>query len=217
MCEITIRSFKNSDIQGILKICYRTGYMGESLHNRDIFNDVKLFGYLFCIYYPYYEPDNVFLAVDQNDKIVGYIMGTDNSKKQEDMFKRKMVLKIAIRALLYTSWKYRESFKALMFFIKNLSLKSQPKNLYKEYPAHLHMNVLPEYQHMGIGSKLINVFEKHIKEKGVQGIHLRTSNNNIKALPFYEKKGYVIMHKDNNKVWKGVENYENLILGKKLK
>lgn len=216
MCKITIRSFKKSDMQEILRICYRTGYMGESLVNRGRFDDIKLFGYLFCLYYPYYESENVFLAVDQDNMAVGYIMGTANSKRQEENFKRKMIWKITIRSFLYTSWKYTESFKALVFFIKNLNLKSQPKNLYNEYPAHLHMNVLPEYQHMGIGSKLINAFEKHIKEIGVKGIHLRTSNFNIKALPFYEKKGYIIIYKDNNMVWKGVENYENLILGKKL-
>lgn len=216
MCKITIRAFQKSDIQGILEVCYRTGYMGESLVNSYIFNDIKLFGYLFCLYYPHYEPNNVFLAVDKYNTVLGYIIGTDNSKNQEENFKRKMIWKIIIRSFFYTSWKHTESFKALMFFIKNLNLKAHPKDLYSKYPAHLHMNVLPEYQHMGIGSKLINVFENHIKKRGVQGIHLRTSNYNAKAIPFYKKNGYTIIYKDCNMVWRDVENYENLILAKSL-
>jgi ribosomal protein S18 acetylase RimI-like enzyme len=61
---------------------------------------------------------------------------------------------------------------------------------FAEYPAHLHMNLLPDYQGKGIGTRMILHFEDHLRVKGVGGVHLQTSNYNFKALPFYEKMGF---------------------------
>lgn len=218
MSEIIIRHCKSSDEKGILEVCYRTGYMGEDLTHRNIFNDVKLFGYLFCLYYIRYEKENCFVAVDKSrdDKVVGYIIGTINSKREEKLFKEKMVCKIAVRLVLFTSWKYPESFRQVLFFIKSLNLNKEPKNLYKEYPAHLHINILPEYQHKGIGRILMDKFESNARKNNIKGIHLRTSSKNIKALPFYDRNGYSILYEESCEVWKDVKEYKNLILGKKI-
>ncbi|MGE5632854.1 MAG: N-acetyltransferase family protein [Caulobacteraceae bacterium] len=89
------------------------------------------------------------------------------------------------------------------------------RQVYKDYPAHLHINILQEYQHSGIGSALINSFEKHMKAIGVRGIHLTTSNKNYKAISFYESKGYHLAFHGSAKVWK-VKDYKSLIYVKKL-
>ncbi|PRR78515.1 Acetyltransferase (GNAT) family protein [Clostridium liquoris] len=218
MSKIIIRPCNSNDEDGILEVCYKTGYMGEDLTNMGIFNDVKLFGYLFCLYYIRYENENCFVAVDisNNNKIVGYIIGTLDSKTQERLFKKKMLYKIALRLLLHTSWKHPESLKQVISFIKSLDLKNEPKNLYKEYPSHLHINILSEYQHKGVGTMLINKFETHVRENNIDGIHLRTSSKNIKALPFYYGKGYNIIYENYCEVWKDVKEYKSLILGKKF-
>lgn len=217
MSNIIIRKYKSSDEKEIVNICHNTGYMGEDLTNNDIFNDVKLFGYLFCFYYIRYETHNCFVAVDKNNnKVVGYILGTLNTKKQESLFKKKMILKIALRSISYTIWKHPESIKALLFFIKSLDLKDEPKDLYKNYPAHLHINILPTYQHLGIGTMLISNFEKHVRSNNVVGIHLRTSNKNVKAIPFYGRNGFDVIYEKEAEVWKDVKNYKNMIFGKKL-
>lgn len=219
MNKIVIRKCRKSDEESITNICYKTGYMGEDLTGSNIFNDVKLFSYLFCNYYCRYETENSFVAVDEskNSKVVGYIIGTLNSQKQEKLFLQKMFLKIVTRLFLYTVWKYKESYKAVMFLVKNVNLKSKPDKLYVEYPAHFHINILPEYQHCGIGSKLLNQFENHIRENYISGIHLRTSNKNIKAVPFYKSRGYKVIGENYDKVWKDAANeYKNIIFVKKL-
>jgi ribosomal protein S18 acetylase RimI-like enzyme len=216
--KIAIRKCKKSDENSIIDICYKTGYMGEDLTDRNIFNDIKLFGYLFCSYYCLYETGNSFVAVDEskNNKVIGYIIGTLNSKRQEKLFVKKMFLKIAIRLFLCDSWKYRESYNAVMFFIKNINLKHKYDSLYTEYPAHLHINILPQYQHYGVGSRLIGQFENHVRENNISGIHLRTSNKNIKAVPFYKRKGYKVINENHDKVWKDAAEYKNIIFAKKV-
>lgn len=217
MNNIIIRKCAQEDEEEILNICYKTGYMGEEMQPTNKFNDVELFGYLFCHYYVWYEINNCFVAVDKNTrKVVGYILGTLNSKKQEKAFKYKMIYKIAFRILFSTIWKNHESFQTVMHFIKNLDLKDDPKDLYEKYPAHLHINILPEYQHSGIGNMLIDTFETHVKSHNVKGIHLRTSSYNEKAVPFYKKKGYKVIHENESKLWKDVYGLRNIIFAKEI-
>ena len=215
MANIEIRKYSNRDEKEVMNICYRTGYMGEDLTFLNLFNDTKLFAQLFCLYYIRYEPDNCFVAALDN-KILGYIIGTSDTKKQRMRFALLMPCIILFRSLFYTWWKYPESFKALVYFISNGDLSNKPDNLNKNYPAHLHINILPEYQHLGVGSLLLQAFEGEMIKKNVRGIHIRTSNKNIKAIPFYMKKEYSIIYAKEERVWKGIDDYKSLIFGKKV-
>lgn len=218
MSKIKIRKCTDKDKNEILNICYKTGYMGDDLTGRNTFNDKTLFGYLFCDYYSQYEPEHCFVAFDteNNNKIVGYLLGTLDTDLQQKRFILKMGWKIFLRMFSVTFWKHSESFRNVINFIKKLDMKDEPKNLCSNYPAHLHINILYEYQYFGIGSKLMTAFEEHAKKEHVKGIHLRTSNYNIKALPFYYKKGYSLLYEKEGSTWIGVEDYNNLIFGKEL-
>lgn len=217
MKNIKIRECSLDDLTAIVDICYKTGFMGEDLTGSGRFNDRTLFSYLFCLYYPLYEIDNCFIAFDDTkNKIIGYILGSRNTIEQEKRFMRKMVPKVALRMCAYTIFFYPESFRAVLLFMKNLELKDIEKTVYIEYPAHLHMNILPEYQKRGVGSMLLDTFENHMSNKGVSGIHIWTSNKNVKAIPFYSKHGYEIIYERENKVWNGIEEYRDVIFGKKI-
>ncbi|MEA4962352.1 GNAT family N-acetyltransferase [Lutispora sp.] len=215
MANIEIRRYSSRDKKRIIDICYKTGYMGEDLTPLNLFNDRNLFAQLFCLYYLRYEADNCFVAA-LNDEAVGYIIGATNTKRQRICFALLAAAPILLRSLFYTSWKYPESFKAFMHFVSNGDLSSEPEKLNANYPAHLHINILPEYQHLGIGSSLLKAFEKEMAKKNIRGIHLKTSNKNGKAIPFYIKNGYSIIYEKEERVWKGVNDYKGLIFGKKL-
>lgn len=216
MENFKIRKCSHDDLAEIADICYKTGFMGEDLTESGKFNDKTLFSYLFCMYYPLYEIDNCFVALDDaKGKIIGYIIGSENTIKQEEAFMQKMIPRIAFRMCTYTIFFHPESFRAVLLFIKSLELKGIKETVYIEYPAHLHINILPEYQKLGIGSALLKTFELHMKNKKVSGIHIWTSNKNVKAVPFYRKHGYEIIYERENKVWEGVEGYQDIIFGKK--
>jgi len=55
-----------------------------------------------------------------------------------------------------------------------------------------------EKQRKGIGTKMIKLIEKTVKEKGAKRIWLITTNDNYEAVIFYVKNGYrlVEIHKD---------------------
>lgn len=218
MADICIEKCMPKDRKIISEICYKTGYMGEDLSGRAIFDDKILFAYLFSDYYPLYESEHCFVAVEKSSEksVIGYIIGTNDSARQLRSFISRFSWKIILRMVFYTFWRYPESFRAVCFMGINGLRYRNTSISYEEYPAHFHINILPEYQHAGVGSKLITEFEKHLTEIGAKGIHLTTSNMNYKAVPFYESRGFRLAYEGSSKVWAKVENYKSMIFVKKL-
>ena len=214
---IFIRKFQDSDYNDVLNISYKTGYMGNDLNGTGEFDDVKLFGYFFCIYYLIYEKEHCFVAVDKdnNYKVIGYIIGTLNTKVQQHLFLRKMILKIS-RRMIYTLFRYPKTLKNILNMSKNKSWKFLPKNFYDNYPVHFHINIISGYQGKGIGNLLLGRFEQHVQENGGTGIHLKTSNKNCKAIRFYQKRGYTKFLEFDDTLWKSVDDYKTIIFVKSL-
>ena len=68
----------------------------------------------------------------------------------------------------------------------------------KEYPAHLHIDLLPAYQRQGWGGKLINALFEHLKSKNVKGVMLTTGKTNETACNFYKKYGFELLGTDGD-------------------
>lgn len=60
----------------------------------------------------------------------------------------------------------------------------------QKYPAHLHIDILPEFQGQGWGRKLIEAWCEKIKGEGAGGVHLDMVKDNVGAKRFYEKLGF---------------------------
>ena len=69
-------------------------------------------------------------------------------------------------------------------------LHSDFPDLLKEYPAHLHIDILPEYQRMGFGKNLMEAFCEKLRHDEVGGVHLIMAGDNVEAEKFYGKVGF---------------------------
>lgn len=58
------------------------------------------------------------------------------------------------------------------------------------YPAHLHIDLLPEYQRMGHGRELMRAFLDALRDKGVPAVHLSMVTENTPARAFYDRLGF---------------------------
>lgn len=196
--NFSIRPYQPDDEAAIENITYRTGFKGEGLEGREYFEDKQLFFMIFIAYYVRFEPEHCFVAMDDaSQDVVGFICGTPDTNRQEKRFTCKMIWRIALRTMLVTMWRHSKTFVTLLKLGKVLTeMRSNPEitaKIHTRYPAHLHINVLPEYHRAGIGTLLLKHFEKHMTEFGVEGIHLETSSRNHKAVPFYHKYGYTVV------------------------
>lgn len=190
-----IRPYRPEDEAAVSAITYRTGFKGEDLTGRRYFDDQRLFFYLFIYYYAHFEPEHFFVIelVDAG-VVAGFICGSPDSSAQEQHFLSTMMWRIALRAFCVTLWRYPRTFKTFFALFRMLrEIEGHDKKmLYAQYPAHLHINLLPGYQRHGLGQKLIRHFEQHMIQQGADGLNLGTTNYNHKAIPFYLKLGYTL-------------------------
>ncbi|MHA2247839.1 MAG: GNAT family N-acetyltransferase [Candidatus Hodarchaeales archaeon] len=217
---IQIRNYQPEDRNHIINICCRTGYMGEESSGH--FDDPYLFGLLFCLYYVDYEPENCFVAVDEeHNQVIGYILSTLDSKKQEKQFRKKMIPKIIRRSFLYTIWRHHRTFRVFWHFRRVFQKDSgliDEQTLLTLYPAHLHIDILPQYHRQGIGTKLMEKLETHFKIQKVKGVHLGTGERNTRAILFYKKLGFSMIYKGPSGygMWPDASEVRGLLFGKKL-
>jgi ribosomal protein S18 acetylase RimI-like enzyme len=197
---VTIRHYRPADRPQVVAICHRTGYFGEDA--APYFRDAELFGLLFTAHYLEHEPRHCFVA-DDGGTVAGYIIGTPDTESQREAFARLTVPKIVRRAFTTTLFRHPAD---VWFLLSLRDHEEYERGLYSEellssFPAHLHMNVSPDHQRRGLGSALMARFLAHMKKEGVPGVHLVTSTENRKALPFYEKEGFVLVRELPGKLW----------------
>ncbi|MDC7235053.1 MAG: GNAT family N-acetyltransferase [Spirochaetales bacterium] len=64
------------------------------------------------------------------------------------------------------------------------------RHIYREYPAHLHINIHPDCQRLGLGHLLVDALLNPLKETGIKGLHLIVASDNSKGIGFYRKYGF---------------------------
>jgi len=183
----TVRSAVPGDTTAVDRICFLT------LDNNDErFREIA--GLHWAIPYLRYELEHCFVAVNQDDEPVGYILSSPDTNNFRKQFRRRMKKEI-VRAFQ----KKRKDFSFYLYlreyFESTRYLDTLPRCLEKEYPAHLHINILPGFQGQGLGVMLMDTLKKHLIEIGCPGVHLGVGRENTGAIRFYEKTGFKLLKK----------------------
>jgi GNAT superfamily N-acetyltransferase len=84
------------------------------------------------------------------------------------------------------------------------------KDLFSQFPAHLHINFSSHYQGKGLGSKLLSAFEENLSSKKISGLHIMTASS-ARNVQFYRKMGF---HLEVERPW---GRGHILFMGKELK
>lgn len=184
-----IRPYKETDREAVHNIClYCDGPENYSESTKNF-----LFS-TYCDYYIEKEPFNCFVAADEKDRAVGYIICAENFDKFIKTFKEEYFTRIpeedtVSRFYASTSTVVQEKFK-------------------KDYPAHLHIDILYDYHRMGLGRKLMDALVSHLKEKGIKGIVLGVSAQNEKGINFYKKYGFRLLEETPDSLAFGIKLQE---------
>jgi len=180
---VNIRPFHPSDIPLLYKICLQTGFSGKDAS--PLFKDPNLLGHVFAAPYAFYERDLLFIAT-RKEKPCGYILG---AKESAHFFSR-----------LNKDWypplrkQYPlpdddvDSYEARI--IRIIHGISKVPSEFGDYPAHLHINLLPVAQGHGMGRKLMNIFFEKLRSLSIPGVHLGVGKANPGAILFYERLGF---------------------------
>lgn len=169
---VTIRKYKLADKNNLRHICKATAgdYFTSSQRLIDavpvLYND----------YFTENEPENIFVIADENDNAVGYVICTCHSKS----FMKKMLTKYIPRATA----KHIKMFFPCVGYIATIVANG------KDNRTHLHIDILPEYQHKGYGTKLIDELRNHLYSEGISRLSINVIDRKSSAYKFYIKYGF---------------------------
>ena len=171
---INIRKYEAKDQEYLRDICISTSSLPvETKEQRE---------FLYLLYNDYYteeEGRNCFVAVDENDIPVGYILCAENFAAYSKVFRKKYLPKIKKLGFNYYFMAEGEMMGHRLFS--------------KKYPAHLHIDILDVCQGQGVGTRLMNELKAHLKNKGVPALMLSCGGNNTKAVKFYKKNNFKVI------------------------
>lgn len=193
--RFTIRPARTDDpaeVDRLYEICLRTGASGadaSSLSERPrLLGDVYLGAYLRL------EPDLAFVLVDGTvdgpESVVGYVIGARDTAAFEATLEREWWPEVVAR---YPAGSAPEgSFDAGIVSRVHDQTRSDPA-VVAEFPAHLHIDLLPEGQGGGNGRRMLETLFDALRDLGVPGVHLGVGADNTRAIGFYQHLGFRVL------------------------
>ncbi len=181
--KIEIRSYLPSDLESLYKICLLTAKSGKEA--TQIYTDPKLVGHFYAAPYAILEPELTFIAT-LDGKPSGYILGTKNSADFRNKTEEKWFPDLRKKYPLPKDDDDSADANIIRLIHKGYFFKEG----HHDYPAHLHINLLPITQGKGLGKEIMLTFIHKLKELNVTALHLEVGKKNIQAIGFYRKMGF---------------------------
>jgi ribosomal protein S18 acetylase RimI-like enzyme len=201
---IQIRDYQPTFLPDLYRICLETGDSGADASSQ--FSDPEILGAFYAAPYAVLEPDLVFVLQDETG-ICGYILGTRDSLAYAAWMERAWLP--AWRAKHPLTVQADANPETLSYQERIVGLIHHgyhPYDCVLEYPAHLHIDLLPRAQSQGWGRALMNTFLERLRALEVPGVHLGVGASNLGAIAFYERLGFTRLD----------ENQYALTMGMKL-
>ncbi|CUS15341.1 unnamed protein product [Tuber aestivum] len=196
-----IREYRKGDFGDIVEICKLTAH--PSIHP-----SADILPYIYAVPYVKLEPAHAFvLDAGSSDnasgrRVVGYIIGTPDTNTFVERYKREYLPTLppaianttadtsaAVQADDGDGDELRRMFGRILLNPEDM-LHSATSHFIPRYPAHLHIDILPEFQGKGFGGKLMGRFLHRVRARdgdGACGVHLGMRQDNVAAGRFYER------------------------------
>jgi ribosomal protein S18 acetylase RimI-like enzyme len=182
-----IRPYQPRDRQAVHAICRATIYGGtERLRPPD----PDLFAELMIRYYTDFTPETVWVA-ERRGRVVGYLAGCFD----EDKLRRAMISRIAPRAVARSLGRglllRPPLWRQLAVLPRFLAAERRAEDVdLSAYPAHLHVNLLPEARGRRLGERLVEELFVAATRRGVPGVHATVLEDNRGGRRFFERLGF---------------------------
>ena len=182
-CPLDLRTFAPADLPHLFSICLQTGDNGRDASEGC--TDPHLLGDYFATPYAAFDSTLCLMLVDARDVPCGYVLGAVDTREYVEWFNENW-----LPALRET---YRDVHPAPgardAWVLDLLQEDAEVPPWVDDYPAHLHIDLLPAAQGRGYGRAMIDAWMHLAHERGAGGVHLGVSKRNRGALKFYEHVG----------------------------
>jgi ribosomal protein S18 acetylase RimI-like enzyme len=177
-----IRPFRAGDEADLADVCVRTADAGADATG--LFTDDRIWAEIFVLPYVARHPGLAFV-VEGETRVLGYVVATPDTRAFEEWFRTEWWPARGAR-FARPGGNPREI--EILAYADARGGGDEPYA--DEYPAHLHIDLLPELQGQGFGRALIERVSDALRALDVPGLHLVASAENSGALAFYERLGF---------------------------
>ncbi|EXJ94619.1 hypothetical protein A1O1_03015 [Capronia coronata CBS 617.96] len=143
------------------------------------------------------RPETCLVLDDGTGRAVGYLLGAADTASFVDSYETTYLP--YLQSLGFekpipddpAAWEtdLPTALKQIMFTPEGM-LHREHHELLAQWPAHLHVDILPPYQKQGYGRQLIKHYCTMARVSGAIGIHLLMATSNEEAQMFYDRVGF---------------------------
>ncbi|WP_291048254.1 GNAT family N-acetyltransferase [Herbiconiux sp.] len=166
-------SVLESDRQAVLSICVLTGDAGRDATG---LGDPRELTERYAAPYLDLEREHAWVA-EREGRVLGYLLAAADTASFAARFEARP------SPLLNADARGRHAADML-------------RSADEEYPAHLHVDLLPEGQGSGFGRRLVEHCLEQLAAEGVPGVHLVVDPRNEGAQAFYARVGFTERRRD---------------------
>jgi len=182
--RMTIRRYQRSDLDAVSRVCLLTAAAGGDATGA--FVDDELMPEIWARPYLAIEPEWAWVVAGDDGAVSGYILAAPDTRGFVERYRAEWLPRLSAR--------YTRAEPALTPDDRMRELGFTPERMLvpevDEYPAHLHIDLLPHLQGRGLGRQLIDTLEHALGDAGVPGLHLSLDPANTGALAFYRRLGF---------------------------
>jgi len=180
---VTIRAATLDDLEAMRRVCLLTGDSGRDATGRwsndGLLPDVYLEPYLRF-------PHAVAWVVDEGSEVVGYLVGVVDTAEFALWWREIWVPEFVGRHAeaadhVEEAWLF-EAGTCPELMLRLVAITG--------YPAHLHVDLLPQAQGRGLGRELLRTLGAELVRRDVPGVHLGVGEANLAAAAFYRRLGF---------------------------
>jgi GNAT superfamily N-acetyltransferase len=193
---VELRPYRADDLEALYEICLRTGDAGQDAS--PLHNDRKAVGHIYAAPYGVLEPGNVFVAED-DEGVAGYVVGTYDTRAFNERLEREWWP--ALRAHYAQATGLTPADRERVAYMHRPG--DNPADIVAQYPAHIHMNLLPRLRGQRVGTGLLQMWIEQARDAGVSGIHLGASPSNAGGIAFWTRSGFTPLRTEGA-VWFGM-------------
>ncbi|HET9665353.1 MAG TPA: GNAT family N-acetyltransferase [Desertimonas sp.] len=182
---VSIRAVNDADLEAVYDICLRTGNAGNDASS--LYRDPTLLGSIYVGPYVMLPEGRGFVATDDRG-VGGYVLGTLDTRSFEE----------ACEARWWPALRARHADPGPSPSTPDDQLRvllhrpaTAPDEIVEGHRAHLHIDLDPRLQGIGVGRRLIDRLLAWMVEEGATGVHLGVDRNNERAVGFYRHLGFV--------------------------
>lgn len=194
---LALRPYRPSDAEGLRRVCLLTAELGGDATGLYVSDD--LMPDVFATPYVEFAPDLAFVldagegeeaggdaGASAAERVRGYILGVADTGPFVAWYRERWVPRLAARyEHVVPSRTPCEHIRHLGFTPERMLLPELAS-----YPAHLHIDILPEHQRQGWGRRLMQALVEALRARGVPGLHLTLAAANVEARRFYDRIGF---------------------------